>query len=299
MRPHLRVAGDAGGAGLIPTTDRFGVALGDFLRCAECGHLQLAAMPAGELLEEGYGDAASADYEAEEEGQRATARAELARIERHAPARGRLVDLGCWVGFLAAEARLRGWDASGVEPSRWAAARARSRGVEVVEAPLFEADLPAGAFAAVTMGDVVEHLPDPGAALDRVGTLLAPGGVVWIATPDAGSRLARALGRRWWSVIPTHLHLFTRRGMTRLLERHGFEVLELGSSPKTFSVAYYVARLGGYWPPLGRALVSAARALRLADRQWTPDFRDRFAVVAALRPRGPDRAATNVPQRAP
>jgi SAM-dependent methyltransferase len=131
---------------------------------------------------------------------------------------------------------------------------------------------------------VIEHLPDPGAVLDQLAALLAPGGVIWIATPDAGSRVARVLGPRWWSVIPTHLHLFTRRSVARLLERHGFEVLEMRTSPKTFSVAYYLSRLGGYWPPLARALVGLARAIGVADRQWTPDFRDRLEVVA--RPRG-------------
>lgn len=280
LGPGLHVAGEAGPEGLIPTTDRFGVALGDMLRCCECGHLQVEPMPRAEELQTAYGDAASEDYEAEEAGQRATAAAELRRIERHVPARGRLVDLGSWVGFLASEAKRRGWDVVGVEPSRWAASRARARGVEVIEAPLLEADLPPGSFAVVTMGDVIEHLPDPGAALDRVARLLAPGGVVWMATPDAGSRLARILGPRWWSVIPTHLHLFTRRGMRLLLESHGFEVLDAGTSPKTFSVAYYLERLGGYWPPLGRALVRAARLAGVADRQWTPDFRDRFFVVA-------------------
>jgi SAM-dependent methyltransferase len=276
LRIGLQVAGAPGAEGLIPTTTQFGTALGDFLCCCSCGHQQLAEMPE---VASAYEDAASEDYEAEEDGQRATARAELARIERHAPGRGRLVDIGAWVGFLAAEAADHGWDVVGVEPSRWAAERARARGVEVVEL----ADLPADSFAAVTMGDVIEHLPDPGAMLDRVAELLAPDGVLWMATPDAGSRLARVLGRRWWSVIPTHVHLFTRRSMTELLSRHGFEVLAMGTSPKTFSVAYYLERLGGYWPPLARALVAVARAVGLADTQWTPDFRDRFYVVARQR----------------
>jgi SAM-dependent methyltransferase len=273
LRGHFDVAGKVGGEGLVPTTTQFGVALGDFVRCSACGHLQLAEMP-----ELSYADAASDAYEAEEEGQRATARKDLGRIEAFSE-RGRLVDLGCWVGFLPAEALKRGWDAVGVEPSRWAAERARSRGVTVVD----DADLPSGEFAAVTMGDVIEHIHDPGAMLDRIRELLAPGGVVWLATPDVGSRLARVLGRRWWSVIPTHVHLFTRRSMRVLLERHGFDVLAIGTSPKTFSVAYYLERLGGYWPPLANALVRAARALGVADRQWTPDFRDRFYVVARRR----------------
>ncbi|MEA2422722.1 MAG: hypothetical protein QOF55_1821 [Thermoleophilaceae bacterium] len=272
LGPGLRVAGEAGPEGLIPSTDRFGVALGDFLRCSSCGHLQLSEMPAS--LD--YASAASDDYEVEEEGQRATARAALQQVERHSPARGRLLDYGCWVGFLASEASARGWEAVGVEPSRWAAARARARGVRVVP----DDELAEGAFAAVVLGDVIEHLPDPGAALERLARLLAPDGVLWLATPDAGSRVARLLGRRWWSVIPTHLHLFTRPGMVRLLERHGFEVLEIGTSPKTFSVTYYLERLAGYSPLVARALVGSARAAGVADREWTPDFRDRFAVVA-------------------
>jgi SAM-dependent methyltransferase len=274
LRLALRVAGEAGE--LVPTTDRFGVALGDFYRCAECGHMQLSRMPAAADLATGYADAASEDYEAEEEGQRATSRQALGVLGRP----GRLLDLGCWVGFLASEAMRSGWEVTGVEPSHWAAERARARGVDVIEAPLLEASLPAGSFDAVTLGDVIEHLVDPGAALDRVASLLAPGGVLWIATPDAGSRVARALGARWWSVIPTHLHLFTRRSLVRLLERHGFEVLSMGTSPKTFTVEYYLNRLAGYWPPLARALVAPARAVGLADRTWTPDFRDRLYVVA-------------------
>jgi len=78
--------------------------------------MQLSRFPSDADLAEAYADAASDDYVEEEAGQRETARRILAEIERHAP-RGALVDLGCWVGFLLAEARERGWDAVGVEPS--------------------------------------------------------------------------------------------------------------------------------------------------------------------------------------
>jgi SAM-dependent methyltransferase len=279
LRPHWRVAGEMGEQGLVPTTDRFGVALDDVVRCATCGHMQLAQMPTAERLESEYADAASDDYLAEEPGQRATARDALARMERHVTP-GRLADLGCWVGFLAAEAQQRGWAPTGVEPSTWAAARARERGIEVLEAPLLEAPLPEREFSAVTMGDVIEHLPDPGAALDRIRALLRDDGVVWLALPDAGSLLARAMGRRWWSVIPTHVQYFTRASISRLLRQRGFEVLEVKTSPKAFTVAYYLSRIGGYSPPVADALVGAARRAGVAERLWAPDFRDRMAVVA-------------------
>jgi SAM-dependent methyltransferase len=287
--PHLRVAGDAGPDGLIPTTDKFGTALSDLVRCPACGHRQTDPMPADAVLESAYADAASDDYVEEESGQRETARRALARIERHllpegsngAPRPRRLLDLGCWVGFLLAEASERGWEAVGVEPSQFASAYARDRlGLDVRTGELLTSPLPLVHYDAVVMGDVIEHLPRPGEALDRMAALLRPGGVAWMALPDAGSVVARGMGRRWWSVIPTHVQFFTRDSIRTLLERHGWEVLEIATAPKAFSVRYYLERVGGYSPLAARLLVRGASAARLADRMWAPDFHDRMAVIA-------------------
>lgn len=280
LQPHLRVAGDMGAQGLIPTTDAYGTALSDIARCPACGHMQLADMPADAVLAEAYGDAASEDYVDEEAGQRETARRILDRVERQVPP-GRLLDLGCWVGFLLAEARDRGWAVQGVEPSAWASSYARERlGLDVVQDDLFSAPLPEGTFDAVVLGDVIEHLPRPAEALERIASLLAPGGVVVMMLPDAGSRLARTLGARWWSVIPTHVQYFTRASMTRLLRDAGWTPLEVRTAPKAFTVRYYLERVGGYSPALARGLVRGAAAARLADRMWAPDFRDRMLVIA-------------------
>jgi hypothetical protein len=72
--PHLSVAGERGEDGLIPTTDRFGTALGDIVRCRHCGHMQLEPMPDPSMLADAYGQASSMAYIDEEAGQRETAR---------------------------------------------------------------------------------------------------------------------------------------------------------------------------------------------------------------------------------
>lgn len=277
--PHLKVA-DARAEDLIPTTDRFGAALGDIVRCLACGHMQLDRFPTEAELGEAYGEAASEDYVEEEAGQRETARIALERIERHV-APGAILDLGCWVGFLLAVARERGWQTLGVEPSEFASTYARERlGLEVIRDDLFEADLGGRRFDAVVMGDVIEHLPRPADALDRMAEMLNPGGVAYLALPDAGSRLARRMGARWWSVIPTHVQYFTRPSLFTLLRRRGWEPLWAGTAPKSFTVRYYLERIGGYSPAVAGALVGAASAAGVAEAMWAPDFRDRMAVIA-------------------
>ena len=278
--PHLRTSPVQHGDGFVPSTKQFGRALSDIVRCPACGHMQLDEMPDEVVLGEAYGAAADDEYVGEELGQRETAARVLARVERHVRP-GRLLDLGCWVGFLLLESTVRGWVATGVEPSDWASTHARGQlGLDVRNGDLLTVELPEGGFDAVVLADVLEHLPEPGEALDRVARLLAPGGVLVLVLPDAGSRLARLLGAGWWSVIPTHVQYFTRASLRTLLAGRGWQVLETATAPKAFSVGYYLDRVHGYSPALARALTGAARAVRQHDRVVAPDFRDRMLVLA-------------------
>ena len=274
----MQEAGEA--LDLVPTTDRYGVALSNIAGCESCGHMQLERMPSEVELAGAYRIAESGDYIGEEAGQRATARRILTKIEQYRPP-GRLADLGCWVGFFLSEAARRGWATVGVEPSEFASDYARDQlRLDVRTAGLFDAELGESSFDAVFMGDVLEHIPAADEALDRVRSLLTDDGVLALALPDAGSRIARMLGARWWSVIPTHVHYFTRRSLATLLRRVDFEVLEITTSPKVFTVDYYLGRLGGYKTRLGRGLTRAAAAIGLGGRLWAPDFRDRMLVIA-------------------
>lgn len=280
LTTHLTMGRSAAGSDFAPSTKDFGRALSDIVRCDSCGHMQLGDMPSDVVLGEVYGDAADSEYVDEEAGQRTTADGVLDALERHV-APGRLLDLGCWVGFLLSQASKRGWETTGVEPSAWASRYAQEQlGLEVVNGDLLTSSLPEHGFDAIVLGDVIEHLPDPAAGLDRVAGLLAPGGGLVLLLPDAGSRIARVMGRRWWSVLPTHVQYFTRSSLTTLLVRQGWEVAEVRTAPKAFTVGYYLSRTGGYSRALEKALLRGARALGVVDRPWAPDFRDRMLVIA-------------------
>lgn len=284
LKLRFRVAGTIGEEGLIPTTDRYGMAMSDIVSCEQCGHMQLREMPAEAALTAAYSEAESGDYLSEERGQRETANRILERVEHHQNP-GRLADLGCWVGFLISEAERRGWEVVGVEPSEFASGYARDRlGLDVRTAGMFDDELEQESFDAVFMGDVIEHIPAADMAVDSARRLLRGGGMLALTLPDAGSRIARTLGRRWWSVIPTHVHYFTRDSIRTLLGRRGFQTLEITTAPKAFTIDYYANRLAGYRSRPASVTARALQRIGLSGRLWAPDFRDRMLVIA----RAPD-----------
>ncbi|HVW81540.1 MAG TPA: class I SAM-dependent methyltransferase [Mycobacteriales bacterium] len=279
-----RVGGDATENGVDPqlfrpSADRYGETVGTVLRCLDCGHASLAETPTDEVLAAAYGDAADEVSLDEEAGQQETARRSLQRIERFV-APGQLIDIGCWTGSFVAAAAGRGWQASGVEPSTWAVGRAQERGLDVRVGDLQTAGVAPGSMRCVAMCDVIEHLLDVSAAIATTTAMLEPGGVLYLTTPDAGGRVARLMGARWWSILPMHVQYFTVDSMRRLLERHGLRVVDVASHPKVFTATYYAQRLGGYSPALARAAVAGTRGIGMAERLVAPDFHDRMQVVA-------------------
>lgn len=158
-----------------------------------------------------------------------------------APA-ARLVDVGCAGGHLVAAARPRGWFAVGTDLSATACAATRAE----AHAPAVQADATSlpfrdGAADAATLVNVVDHTLDPLAAVRETARVLRPGGVLAIRVPNARFHAvcARVLSRtgplgrrRGWDRAPVlHLFAFGPRGLARLSERAGFEVLGIRNSP--------------------------------------------------------------------
>jgi SAM-dependent methyltransferase len=263
-----------------PSSQRFGETSGHVVVCQVCGHGALSDPPDPDRVSGAYADAA--DEVSLRAGQIATADRGLRRMEDFV-APGRLLDVGCWTGSFVEAAKLRGWDASGIEPSEWAVRVAGERGLDVHQGELADVDVPDGSLRAAVVCDVLEHLDDPGPAVARLRSLLEPGGALYLTVPDAGSGLARAMGRRWWSVLPMHLQYFTRTSMLLLLAEHGLRAVHVDTHTKVFTARYYAERLGGYSDAVGRAAVAGLARLGQADRPVAPDFRDRMEVIAVRR----------------
>lgn len=138
----------------------------------------------------------------------------------------RLLDVGCATGEFLLAARARGWQVYGVESSPiGAATAARVPGSQIHCGTLDTADYPDGYFDVVTMWDVIEHLQSPRQYLQRIASILRPGGLLSITTPNIRSLSFWLLGVHWSEIGPNdHLYYFTPRTMARLLDECGFSV---------------------------------------------------------------------------
>jgi len=198
----------------------------ELARCRSCGSAVTLA-PAPEQAHEAgaYGGGRPRGSRASAPILRAFDRRRLAQLQR-AGARppGRLLDIGAGRGRFVAQARAAGWYAHGIEPSQRGVVGARAIGVELVAAGIDDAEVPPGSLDAASLWHVLEHVEDPGAALERIAGWLRPGGLLLVGVPNLSSVQARAGGARWYHLdVPRHRTHFTAVGLETLLRAHGLE----------------------------------------------------------------------------
>lgn len=269
------------------------------VKCQTCGLIYANPRLDAHAVDDNYSRVDDPLYIEEREGrvltfrrnlrplQELIARNTLARAQEHnapdATSPLRLLDVGCHIGVMLEIAQERGWDAVGIEPSAWAAARAAERGLNVINATLANAHLPANSFDAVTMWDVVEHLTNPSADLNQVYRVLKPGGVVAVHTIDIESPLARVMGPRWPWLMEMHLYYFDRETIARLLHEVGFVDVSVADYTHYVSSRYLLSKVESLAGPLAPVVRTAGRVV--PDGWRVPVNLGDNMLVRAVRPR--------------
>jgi SAM-dependent methyltransferase len=156
----------------------------------------------------------------------------------------RVLDIGCDTGeFASVFARLCGAQGYGVDVAARPLQRAKELGLEVSHGDLSQAPDHFENFALVTAIDVIEHVPDPGELLHEIRRRLAPGGLVYLETPNwrsavyaFGAFAAGASGSRPRAAFdrlfpPEHVQYFTQAGLHALVTRTGFRPVAVFAQP--------------------------------------------------------------------
>ena len=230
---------------------------GPLLRCAACGQLVSQITTADYQSSMAAFDSPEFNRPSSSESARrvALARRRLARAARllgKDPGEIRLLDVGCSRGdFVAAAAQL-GFQAEGVEPASHIAAAARAAGLTVHSGLLEEQRFDAASFDAVTLFEVIEHLPAPLVLLRECHRILRPNGILIASTGNTASWTVAAMQARWdyFHVAQDagHVSFYNPRSIALAAARAGFGVAHLGTTRVRFveasAVPHWLYRLG-------------------------------------------------------
>jgi 2-polyprenyl-3-methyl-5-hydroxy-6-metoxy-1,4-benzoquinol methylase len=234
------------------------------------------------------------DYRADAPLYKRTYRDRLTILRRYFPSNKRedgtprrVLDIGCAAGYFLSVMQEEGWQVTGLEPSDAIRVQAEKElGAKNVCGGLLgvDDDLAPGSFDLVTFWDVIEHIPDPRAALVRARKLLAPGGLLIVETQNVNSRAAKVLGKKWQHYKHAeHIYHFNKATLTRLLDEAGFGSLENsarhGGKFVTFS---FVAERVGRIHPFLSVLASPLRLL--GNMALYINLFDEMIVVAEPKP---------------
>jgi 2-polyprenyl-3-methyl-5-hydroxy-6-metoxy-1,4-benzoquinol methylase len=154
-----------------------------------------------------------------------------------------LLEVGIGSGELIAAALELGFDVSAVEISREQAQYAADMlGVPIWSGDMLDFDSDRQ-FDVITMGDVIEHVSDPRAALVKARGLLRDGGVLWLSTPNFESGFTRMMkyNDAMWCE-PSHITWFSFETLRALLAETGFEVCEYAVSGRYNGSMELIAR---------------------------------------------------------
>lgn len=205
------------------------------LQCGACGFITADLRLSDEEHKALYGPDyfhgdEYADYLLEEAGLKENFRQRLATLLHYAgdPSAKTLFEIGCAYGFFLDVARERFAAVAGIDIAEHCVTHARdSLGLDVTVGDFVshKHDRPYDVYC---MWDAIEHLKNPADFVAKITENIQPGGLLAITTGDIGSLNARFRGRRWRLIHPpTHLHYFSKRTLTRLCNRYGFEIVHI------------------------------------------------------------------------
>jgi SAM-dependent methyltransferase len=187
------------------------------IRCARCGVATTSPWPSDAQLDEAYASwyrPATGRFAGLGDKVLSRTRAALAdRLHRILPP-GPVLDVGAGDGTLVRAFARRGREATGLDPY---ASGPHIRNAEIDEMT--------GAWSSVIFWHSLEHLRRPAEALGHAAELLAPGGLLVIAVPNATSLQARAFGDRWLALdLPRHLVHLSPAALLSKIEATGLRV---------------------------------------------------------------------------
>lgn len=144
-------------------------------------------------------------------------------LKRH----GRILDIGCGMGYFLYACRIYGYEVEGQDVSGDSASYVRSElKIPVIMGQIEKIDIEDNSMDVITMWHALEHTPDPRKHLKKARMWLKPDGLLIVDVPNYEGTDAQKMWNSWsgWS-LPYHLYHFTQDTLVSMLEKHGFKII--------------------------------------------------------------------------
>jgi SAM-dependent methyltransferase len=159
------------------------------------------------------------------------------------PSTSAALDIGTGEGSFLEQLLDLGFErVAGYEPSAAPLAAASERVRELIVHDVFAAERAAGSgpYDLIACCMTIEHVPDPAQLCRDAFELLAPGGALMIVCHDRRAPLNRLLGMRSPIIDIEHLQLFSRASARSLLERSGYERVDVRRITNRYPLHYWL-----------------------------------------------------------
>lgn len=183
------------------------------------------------------------------------------------PSKENLLEIGCANGYFLKKAKEYGFkNVYGIEPSR----AAYSQTPEEILPNIINDELRSGLFPdehfdLICFFQVFDHIVDPNWFLQTVRGYLRRGGNILAIHHNIKALMPTILGSRASTYDVSHIYLWDRRTMRRVLEKNGFELLYVKNVASRYQIDHVVRMLP--LPALGkRVLRNLLRWLGLSNK---------------------------------
>ena len=151
---------------------------------------------------------------------------------------GNFLDIGCGWGAFLDNARDKGFTPRGIEMTKKCVTFANEKlNIKVTNEQFGDTPFEEASFSVITLNHVLEHLPFPPKAIDKIYKILMPGGMFCGIVPNINSFISQLLTEEWYWLDPNYHYVhYTPKTLVKHLGNAGFIIERLYTTSGDYGV---------------------------------------------------------------
>lgn len=170
------------------------------------------------------------------------------------------LDIGCGEGYTLIESNKREFKTFGIDISDNRISEVKNLNITFYAGDLLKANFPNSFFDIIYMDSVLEHLVDPFSYLLEINRVIKNDGVIYIGVPNEDSLFdkfrslvfkimynGRVASQIKPFLPPFHVSGFNKKSLKLIIEKAGFNLIELNNFATRFEFRKYATNTIGFW----------------------------------------------------